>query len=263
MVRVLSALVLLPIVVGVIWFLSPVATLAVAAVVLALALREYVALTRRLGVMTPATLTWAATLGTWSAVSWTRAPLDIVLMASTIAIAVAALTTGRRGADALLDVSGALFAALYLALPLGVLVRLRLDPGREALLLLLLTVMASDVAQYYGGRAMGRRALAPAISPKKTVEGAIAGLAAGAVVMVGVGRWWLSGAGTPGLLLVGATLVALGIAGDLFESLLKRSAGVKDASGLIPGHGGMLDRIDSLLFAAPVYYAFVTFGVRS
>jgi phosphatidate cytidylyltransferase len=126
--------------------------------------------------------------------------------------------------------------------------------GREAVLLLMLTIMASDTAQYYTGRAFGRRALAPAISPKKTVEGAIGGLVAGMLVMGGLGPRWLPAFGVPTLILLGATLAALGIVGDLFESLLKRSADLKDSSSLIPGHGGLLDRLDSWLFAAPAYF---------
>jgi phosphatidate cytidylyltransferase len=122
---------------------------------------------------------------------------------------------------------------------------------------LIATVMVSDTAQYYGGRAMGRRPLAPAISPKKTVEGAVWGFVAGTAMLGILGRWWLPEVDATRRVLLGAVVVGLGIAGDLFESQLKRGAGVKDASGLIPGHGGMLDRIDALLFAAPVYYAFL------
>jgi phosphatidate cytidylyltransferase len=113
-------------------------------------------------------------------------------------------------------------------------------------------------AQYYTGRAFGRRPLAPTISPKKTVEGAVGGVVFGTLAMATGGYWvfespiWMLG-------LLGAAIVMLGIVGDLFESLLKRSAGVKDSSNLIPGHGGVLDRIDSWLFAAPVYYMFVRF----
>ena len=78
--------------------------------------------------------------------------------------------------------------------------------------------------------------------------------------MAVVARWWLPGRSTGWVLLVGLVLVGLGIAGDLFESLLKRSAGVKDSSALIPGHGGVLDRIDAMLFAAPVFYVLLRYG---
>jgi phosphatidate cytidylyltransferase len=79
-------------------------------------------------------------------------------------------------------------------------------------------------------------------------------------VMAAVAPWWLPGHSTGWVLLVGLALVGLGIAGDLFESLLKRSAGVKDSSTLIPGHGGVLDRIDAMLFAAPVFYVLLRYG---
>jgi len=131
--------------------------------------------------------------------------------------------------------------------------------GREAALVLMLTVILSDTAQLYTGRLVGRRLLAPAISPKKTVAGAVGGFVAGTLGMVIVGRWWLAPVDLPWRIGLGLAVVAVGMAGDLFESLLKRSAGVKDASALIPGHGGVLDRIDALLFAAPVFYIFVRY----
>jgi phosphatidate cytidylyltransferase len=131
---------------------------------------------------------------------------------------------------------------------------LRALRGREALFLLLLTVMVSDTAQYYSGRAFGRRLLAPAISPKKTIEGAVGGVVFGTALLTIAGSWWLPTIPAALRALVGAAIVVLGIVGDLFESMLKRSAGVKDSSALIPGHGGVLDRIDALLFAAPIYY---------
>ena len=136
---------------------------------------------------------------------------------------------------------------------------MRAISGREAVLLLALVIMVSDSAQYYTGRALGRRPLAPMISPKKTLEGAIGGMVFGTAAMIVGGRWVFAGTTLPVLALLGATIAALGIVGDLFESLLKRSAGVKDSSQLIPGHGGVLDRIDSWLFAAPVYYVFVRY----
>ena len=147
-----------------------------------------------------------------------------------------------------------LTAIVYIALPLASLVQIRLIAGPEAVFLVMLTIMISDTAQYYVGRAFGRRRLAPAISPKKTVEGAIGGLVFGTVGLIVIGAWWAPQWGIATRLVLGLAIVALGIAGDLFESFLKRRAGVKDSSALIPGHGGVLDRIDALLFAAPVYY---------
>jgi len=135
----------------------------------------------------------------------------------------------------------------------------RATAGREAVLLIMAVIVISDSAQYYTGRAFGKRPLAPAISPKKTLEGAIGGILFGTLAFT-IGAWLVFPAAPILLLvLVGASISALGIAGDLFESLLKRSAGVKDSGSIIPGHGGVLDRIDSWLFAAPVYYVFVRY----
>jgi phosphatidate cytidylyltransferase len=164
------------------------------------------------------------------------------------------LASWRGERDASGRLGAALLPLLYIGLPIGALVSLRALRGREALFLLMLTVMVSDTAQYYSGRVFGRRVLAPTISPKKTVEGAFGGFVAGGALMAVVGAWWLPDAPLALRVALGVTVVALGIAGDLFESVLKRSAGVKDSATLIPGHGGVLDRIDALLFAAPVYY---------
>jgi phosphatidate cytidylyltransferase len=154
----------------------------------------------------------------------------------------------------LATVSASLFPSLYLALPIGAIVAIRASEGSAVLFLLMLTVMVSDTAQYYTGRLVGRTPLAPEISPKKTVEGAVGGFVFGAIVFSLAGAWWLERLPFAFRALLGVTVVAAGIAGDLFESLLKRSAGVKDSSSIIPGHGGVLDRVDALLFAAPVYY---------
>jgi phosphatidate cytidylyltransferase len=140
-------------------------------------------------------------------------------------------------------------ALLYCGFTLGFLVLL----PRELVLLLFAIIWVGDSAAYYGGRAFGRHPLAPRISPKKTIEGAIAGLAGSMLVggfagVLFLGEPWLSVT-----LISGATAV-LGQIGDLAESAMKRSAGVKDSSSILPGHGGILDRLDSLFFAAPVFY---------
>ena len=119
------------------------------------------------------------------------------------------------------------------------------------------TVVASDSAQFYSGRLFGRRPLAPAISPKKTVEGAVGGLVVATIFITLAGPGVFPATRRSSLALLGVAIVVLGICGDLFESRLKRTAGVKDSSALIPGHGGALDRIDALLFATPAYYLYL------
>lgn len=161
----------------------------------------------------------------------------------------------------LADAAATVFAPVYIGLPLGSVAALRADAapdGRWIVMLLLVTIVVSDSAQYYTGRALGRRPLSPNISPKKTVEGAVGGVIFATIAMAAGGRY-VFGSPVWMLSILGAVIALLGIVGDLFESQLKRSAGVKDSSHLIPGHGGVLDRIDSWLFAAPVYYVFVRF----
>ena len=126
--------------------------------------------------------------------------------------------------------------------------------GPRWLLAALALVWAADSGAYFAGRHLGKHKLAPTISPNKTVEGAVGGLLAGVAVAIGLGLW--AGAGSaqlPALALVAALAVAVSIVGDLVESLLKRQAGVKDSGHLIPGHGGILDRIDGVLAAVPVF----------
>jgi phosphatidate cytidylyltransferase len=257
--RILSALVLLLIVVGTVWFLPPVATLIVVLVAAMLASVEYASIAEALGAYVPRTVCTAAVLVACASLGGGYFSVDIVLMTATIVIGALAVASGRPGPAILRDSAAALLPVLYIGLPLGALAAVRAFAGREAVLLLMATIVISDSAQYYTGRAFGRRPLAPSISPKKTVEGAIGGLVFGTVAMAAGGRYVFASAGLPMLALVGASVAALGIVGDLFESLLKRSAGVKDSSALIPGHGGVLDRIDSWLFAAPLYYAIVRY----
>jgi phosphatidate cytidylyltransferase len=126
---------------------------------------------------------------------------------------------------------------------------------REMILVLLGVLWIGDAAAYYGGSTLGRHLLAPHLSPKKTVEGAFAGLIGSIIAGVALGVWVANE--RSGVLLIASIAAACaGQVGDLVESALKRSAGVKDSSDLLPGHGGLLDRLDGLLFAAPVFYWF-------
>ncbi len=259
MTRALSGVALAVLVVGAIRFLPPLAVVALAGGVLLLAFVEYTALARAAGIAVARVPSGAATLATGGAVALAPGALVVAAMAGGLLIAAAALVRARRE-EALAAAGAAAFPLLYLGLPFGALAAIFLEAGREALLLLLATIVASDVAQYYGGRLLGRRRLAPAVSPGKTVEGAVCGVVAAAAAFAGLGAWWLPGMASPARIVLGMTLAATGMTGDLFESHLKRGSGVKDSSGLIPGHGGVLDRIDALLFAAPVYYAVVVFA---
>ena len=259
MLRIVSAVVLLPVVLGSIWFLPPVATLVLAEVAAVLAFLEYAAIAQALGTQVPRVIGATAVAAACAAVALPPLPLDFILMTVVIVLGAVAVGAGHPSPSVLHNIAASLFPVGYLGLPLGALAAVRMFAGREAVLLLVLTIVVSDTAQYYTGRALGRVPLAPTISPKKTREGAVGGLVFGTAAMTLGGRW-LFPAAHPGLLILcAATVVMLGIVGDLFESLLKRSAGVKDSSALIPGHGGILDRIDSWLFAAPVYYGFVRY----
>ena len=144
---------------------------------------------------------------------------------------------------------------LYLPLLLGHLVLLRLLPaGKELIFLTLLAVMCCDTFAYFVGVKFGRRKLYPTVSPNKSCEGGIGGLL-GAVTAVLLAKLiFLEQIGFTEAILLGLLLGCAGQIGDLFESLLKRACGVKDSGSIIPGHGGLLDRLDSLLFAFPVTY---------
>lgn len=160
------------------------------------------------------------------------------------------------------DVALRLFGFLYVPLLLGQMILLRNEPhGVAWIFLLLVIVMCGDTGAYYVGSTLGRRKLYPVVSPNKSVEGSIGGLAGSLVGALIASRTFF-----PELTIVDCCGTALllgpmGQLGDLFESLLKRSCGVKDSGTIIPGHGGILDRLDSILFAAPAawWYAHYLF----
>jgi phosphatidate cytidylyltransferase len=156
-----------------------------------------------------------------------------------------------------------MFGALYLGgfLSFGIPLREWFLPGRvEGTLLFFYPVVVTwlaDTAAYAGGKSFGKRQLSPVISPNKTIEGAVSAVIAGAVAALLYGMWVLPAAGgVVRSILFGIFVSVLAILGDLVESALKRECGQKDSSGLLPGHGGFLDRLDSLLWAIPGAYVF-------
>jgi phosphatidate cytidylyltransferase len=178
--------------------------------------------------------------------SWVMAALAVSMLVS------AGVTTFSVSLDeAMPKTALAVLGIVYCCFLPGFLILLR----PQMVIVLLGVVWIGDAAAFYGGRLTGRHLLARTISPKKTVEGAFAGLIGSVVAGVVLGVWL--GKESSGTLLIASFAAGcVGQIGDLAESALKRSAGVKDSSSLLPGHGGMLDRLDSLLFAAPVYYWF-------
>lgn len=252
--RVITGLVLAAVAWAVVLEAPPWALLAVTLGICAVALQEYFRIVQRAGIQP------FVAAGHAGAVLWLAVPnLDRGYLATVFVIAVlAAAVLARRPLDAVLP-SAAVTAAglLYIAGPLlwGVLLH---EASRHWLLFVMLVVAVGDVSALGVGRWFGRTKLAPRTSPRKTWEGTIASL----VVGTASGAWYAShflsadiGAAEAAVLAVGIN--AAGQVGDLAESALKRAANMKDSGAILPGHGGVLDRIDGMLFAIPVGYGYV------
>jgi phosphatidate cytidylyltransferase len=254
MARVLSALVLLPLVIGIVWVLPPVATLALASVAAGLAFVEYATIMRAVDARMPRLVIGAAVVAACIAVGGGYLAIEVILMSALIAVGALAVASGTPTPSVLHGITAAILPIVYIGMPLGAIAAVRAIAGREALLLLVLTIVISDSAQYYTGRAFGRVTLAPAISPKKTREGAMGGLVFGTVFMTVVSRWVFPDAPLVLMALVSACITALGMVGDLFESMLKRDLGKKDTGTLFGPHGGVLDRLDAVFFTIVIGY---------
>jgi phosphatidate cytidylyltransferase len=149
----------------------------------------------------------------------------------------------------------------YICLPLSLLVFIDRHPaGNVWIFFLLAVIFASDTGAFYFGRFFGRHKLYPSVSPGKTWEGAVGGLISSLFIALIFFR--IFAAFGAGILILAGILSIAGQIGDLVESMLKRSCGVKDSGKLLPGHGGFLDRLDGMIFALPVLYIYLTFAVK-
>ncbi|MBI4457195.1 MAG: phosphatidate cytidylyltransferase [Acidobacteria bacterium] len=185
--------------------------------------------------------------------SQSTSTICLVLLAVLLGVIIQALWSVTHMDQVLPAIATSIFGLMYIPMSLGLMILLRShrgDSGRRWILFLLLVTWASDIGAYLVGRSLGRHKLSPSISPGKTIEGSLAGLASALLV----GLAFFRSAGNWHWLAMAVILNVVGQCGDLFESTLKRAAGVKDSSDRIPGHGGFLDRVDSLLFCCPVLY---------
>lgn len=184
----------------------------------------------------------------------------VVLILLTICSLVAAMLRGAPFERMLARSGATVLGVMYIVLLGSHLVAVRngfsAELSKDLLSFFFLVLMGSDAAAYYGGRAFGRHKLAPNVSPGKTWEGAIAGMLASLLLAAAAHYWFFRELPLKFALPLAAVMNVFGVLGDLTESALKRSAGAKDTAQLLPGHGGMLDRIDSLLFNAPLIYYF-------
>jgi phosphatidate cytidylyltransferase len=270
--RVLTALVLIPIAIGIVLF-TPTWGVAIAvAVFTVLALWEYFALGDAIGhrayrlwtvfcALLLIFLQWRESYEVrpsyfaFPTASFVVVTFDISLFV--LGVAVLTLFTRRPLVETLSSAGISSSALLLVAFPLSFAVPMHSSPwqGPRLVLFTLVITWAADTGAYFVGRAVGKHPLAPHISPKKTWEGSVGGLA-GSLLVAYLFHWWLY-IPVPHLLAMATLGNIAGQMGDLLESACKRSAGVKDSGGLLPGHGGVLDRIDALILCIPVIWYYL------
>lgn len=260
--RVFSAVVLLAPAYFVTRYMSPLAFFALVGVLLGASALEFCSLAGRRGYQAQKTAVLPASLVLAYAFMDSRLDVQMVLAMILLFIPVMALMRRDSMDKKFGNLIMTLFPILFLGLLCGYISGLRILPGADGHdlpFLLLFVVAAADSGAYYGGRSLGRHPMAPRLSPHKTWEGLLVGVAC-AVAAAFVARLWFIYRLRPmDCVILGILLALVGSTGDLVESSLKRWAGAKDSSGLIPGHGGVLDRMDALLFAAPVLFYYHQF----
>ncbi|HXI26384.1 MAG TPA: phosphatidate cytidylyltransferase [Pyrinomonadaceae bacterium] len=186
--------------------------------------------------------------------------IQLILLLLTAGSLTAAMLRGAPFDRIISSVGATVLSVMYVVLLGGHLIAVRVGfappLSKHLLSFFFLVLMGSDSAAYYGGRLFGRHKLAASVSPGKTWEGAIAGMLASLLLAAAAHYWFFLELPLKFALPLAAAMNVVGVLGDLTESALKRSAGAKDTAQILPGHGGILDRIDSLLFNAPLIYYF-------
>lgn len=280
--RIATAAILIPAVIAGVWWGPNWLVAGLAALVALFALVEFFALGEKAGFRAYHQWAYVAVIGIF-AQQWTAArassiarlgdllyqagapkySLDLILFLFLLGIAIIVLGSRRPVGEVFSSFSVTAAGLLVIAIPFSTVVRLHgVDViGRQLLLFTLVVVWVGDTTAYFVGRSLGRWKLAPHLSPNKTWEGALANLLGALLVAAVFGRWMNV---VPAQMLAMAAVGSIaGQIGDIFESAFKRSVGAKDSGTLLPGHGGVLDRIDALIFAAPaIWYYFEWFVMR-
>src|ERR1700734_948474 len=273
--RILTAIVLIPIVVALVWWGPHYLLAGLAGIVAIIALVEFFTLGNRVGQRAYQKWTLVCVAGLFYAqysqefvethaigegISLVRSAqsgvlsVEAILLIFVFGCAVIGLTTRRALHEVLPSISISSAGLLFVAIPFSYLVRLNdiAPAGRQLVLFTLCIIWAGDMLAYFVGRGFGRVPMAPALSPKKTWEGALGNILGSLLVAVLFARWMQIDVVI--LMVIAGLANIAGQMGDLIESAYKRGASVKDSGSLLPGHGGVLDRVDSLILAAPVVW---------
>jgi phosphatidate cytidylyltransferase len=258
--RVISSLLFLPIFYLVTWRLSPAYFTALVLIAVAVGQYEFYRMARARGINPNAVL--GSVIGALMVLESYHPLLfgmgKIYLAAGLLLIMIVRMFSPRPVDGAVEDISATFTGVFYVAMLFSFQIAIRTGTdGRQWLVFLYFVIWASDIGAYSIGIPFGGHRLYEKISPKKSIEGLIGALAASAGMALLCRVWFMPPVGLGETVMLGLLLAAVGTLGDLTESLLKRAAGVKDSGGIIPGHGGILDRMDSMLFAAPVLYYYL------
>ncbi|HST22872.1 MAG TPA: phosphatidate cytidylyltransferase [Blastocatellia bacterium] len=264
--RILTAIIALPILLYTVWSDSPYFFVAIASIAILIALHEFYNIASKTSGRPFAVCGYIAALCVIACFVFTFLTSVIaVMIALTLVSLTIALSRPEEMNKALASVAATVFGVIYVALLAGYLIGLRMmfvkestlimpHPAAKLLTMFFAMVMMTDTGAYYTGRSIGRHKLAPRISPGKTIEGAVGGFITAIITGPLCKLIFFPEIPLLHAALLGAAIGIIGQIGDLAESMLKRGADVKDSGTLLPGHGGMLDRVDSILFCAPLLY---------
>jgi phosphatidate cytidylyltransferase len=254
--RVLSGLVLIPVVLGIVQYGSPLLFLALVTVAVMIGWYEYCRLTGQMGIkINPAV---GGVMCLLLVYCFFHNDFYLVWLAVCLmSLFITGYASGSTLEDALNQVAYSFLGVVYVSGLMGYFILLRgMEHGNHILFYLFMVIWSGDIAAYYVGKTIGKTPLAPRISPGKTLEGSGAGLVGSVGGGVAAQLLFFETLPLNHCLIMALLCGTMGQIGDLAESLFKRRAGVKDSGSLIPGHGGVLDRLDSLMFAGPAFYIY-------